>query len=228
MTNKNKAFFGLWCRELSVSRRKKAVKAESTRWCSSLSCPFLHFFHSICFLISGQQQAHLGSSILIVWVLVTVFLYVLMTYWRMTDFHLSGPSWPLKCPAVPTSKVSLRTFAPFWSSPCFFPPSAFIYLKLRRPHTTSRAYSAPFEPSRRTNVVKTKRGEEGWQACVAEERFTWGHKNWPERERAIAHIEGSMCGDTEVNWPSQSESWTAHIHHLHALPFTPCPPALDF
>lgn len=54
--------------------------------------------------------------------------------------------------------------------------------------------------------------------CYRRERFTSGHKSCPERERAIAHIEGSVCGDTEVNWPGQSESWTALMHHLHALP----------
>lgn len=48
-------------------------------------------------------------------------------------------------------------------------------------------------------MVKSKRGEEGRGACVTREKFTRGHKSLPERERAIAHIEGSVCGDTEVN-----------------------------
>lgn len=110
--------------------------------------------------------------------------------------------------------------SPFWSS-----LSLFQSISSREVHIPPPCRTAPFESSTRTNVLKRKGQEEGWQACVTRERFTWGHKSRGEREGGIAHIKGSVCGDREVNWPSQSEGWTAHIH---ILPFTPCPPAEDF
>lgn len=76
--------------------------------------------------------------------------------------------------------------SPFWSSLSLFqsissrvgPP-----LPPPRPSYHLPAAAPPLNPSTRINVLKRKELEEGWQACVTGERFTWGHKSqgWKER-----------------------------------------------
>lgn len=154
------------------------------------------------------------NSVLFFWICMSA----LMTYWWTTAFHLSGAFLPTRVSGVPMSKVSLRTF-----SFLIIPPSLFQSISSRiSPHTTSLPQWL-FEFSVRINVLKRKGLEEGWQACVTGERFTWGHKNQSERRGDMAHIKGSVCVDEKVSWPGQDEGRTAHTHHLHHLPFTPCP-----
>lgn len=47
-------------------------------------------------------------------------------------------------------------------------------------------------------------------------------------EEGYPVLEGQRVGDREVSWPGRAEGRTAHMHHLHTLPFTPCPLADDF
>lgn len=140
-----------------------------------------------------------------------------MTYWWTSAFHLRGAFLAhLSVQAVPMSKVSPRTFS---------------FLIIPQPYFNqfwvSRSPSLPRCPSLnlpRGQMHWKERGpEEGWQACVTTERFTWGHKSQGEREGGIVHIKGSVCEDREVNWPSQSrrlDSPYAPPAHtpIHTLP----------
>lgn len=107
------------------------------------------------------------------------------------------------------SKVSLWTF-----SFLIIPQPFSIYFKSSRP-TYHLPAAVPLWILHEDKCVEKKGAEEGWQACVTGERFTWGHKSWGERRGGISHIKGSVCGDREVNWPSQVKDRTAHVHHLH-------------
>lgn len=103
--------------------------------------------------------------------------------------------------------------SPFWSSLSLFQSIS----SWGGPHTTSPPQYL-FEFSGRINALKRKGLEEGWQACVTRERFTCGHKRLSERRGGIGHIKRSVCGDREVNWPSQDEGRTTTCTHSHSHP----------
>ena len=126
-------------------------------------------------------------------------------------FFLSHSSvWPFPC-------LRFRPgLSPFWSS-----------LSLCQSISSRGVLAAPPGLSSHLNP---RRGQMSWKERSSRrpvtslyyraEIYTGGHKSQGEREGGAAHIKGSECGDREVNWPSQSGGWTAHLHT-----FTPCPPA---
>lgn len=140
-----------------------------------------------------------------------------MTYWWTSAFHLRGAFLThSSVRTVPMSKVSPRTF-----SFLIIPQPYFNQFWVSRSPSLPRCPSLNFP--RRQMCWKERGLEEGWQACVTAERFTWGHKSQGEREGGIAHIKGSVCEDREVNWPSQSRRldspYAPPAHTLiHTLP----------